>query len=69
MSDHEYYLSTDWRKLSNPKVWVDAAEQVFSQTFSSRKTPWIKIRSKKNNTILKHPEQKYNKKHLKQNTI
>jgi len=23
-----YYLSTDWRKLSNPKVWVDAAEQV-----------------------------------------
>ena len=29
LSDKEYYFSTDWKKLSNPKVWVDAAEQVF----------------------------------------
>ena len=31
--------STDWRKLSNPKVWVDAAEQVFSPLTFKRQLP------------------------------
>ena len=30
-------FSTDWRSLSNPKVWVDAAEQVFFTNIAFRR--------------------------------
>ena len=45
--------STDWRKLSNPKVWVDAAEQVFF-TITIQKTTSDKKQKVENKNLVYH---------------
>ena len=44
--------STDWRKLSNPKVWVDAAEQVFSPLTFKRQLTTKKYNVENKNSLL-----------------
>ena len=46
--------STDWRKLSNPKVWVDAAEQVFSPLPFKGQLPTKNIKWKTKNLRYTH---------------